>query len=161
MLLTDNRPYGNSISLMWIFQAVAISVLLYSRTTRTLTKHLEKKFDGNFSRKLKAILNKSSKQHPKTRQMCCHLPPITETIRKNWTRYFEHCWKSKWDSFIDYYTWTHQCWLNSKELGGSAKNLIDLDILMECYQMRFIFQHSRHCCPHTSSIGFTLIASHW
>ena len=38
---------------------------LYNRcTTWTLTKQLEKKLDGNYTRMLRAILNKSWRQHP-------------------------------------------------------------------------------------------------
>ena len=35
------------------FQAVAVLVLLYNCTIWILTKHLEKKFDGNYTKMLK------------------------------------------------------------------------------------------------------------
>ena len=41
------------------FQAAVILILLYGCTTWTLTKQLEKKLDGNYTRMLRAILNKS------------------------------------------------------------------------------------------------------
>ncbi len=41
------------------FQAAVTSILLYGCTTWTLTKRLEKKLDGNYTRILRAILNKS------------------------------------------------------------------------------------------------------
>ena len=41
------------------FQAAVVSILLYRCTTWTLTKRLEKKLDGNYTRTLNAILNKS------------------------------------------------------------------------------------------------------
>ena len=41
------------------FQAAVVSILLYGCTTWTLTKRLEKKLDGNYTRTLRAILNKS------------------------------------------------------------------------------------------------------
>ena len=46
------------------FQAAVTSILLYGCTTWTLTKRLEKKLDGNYTRMLRAILNKSWRQHP-------------------------------------------------------------------------------------------------
>ena len=46
------------------FQAAVVSILLYGCTTWTLTKRLEKKLDGNYTRILRAILNKSLRQHP-------------------------------------------------------------------------------------------------
>ena len=59
------------------FQAVVVSILLYGCTTWTLTKRLEKKLDGNYTRMLRAILNKSWQQHPTRHQLYGHLPPIT------------------------------------------------------------------------------------
>ena len=41
------------------FQAAFVSLLLYGCTTLTLTKRLEKNLDGNYTRMLGAILNKS------------------------------------------------------------------------------------------------------
>ena len=46
------------------FQAAVVSILLYGCTTWMLTKRLEKKLDGNYTRMLRAILNKSWRQHP-------------------------------------------------------------------------------------------------
>ena len=51
------------------FQAAVVSILLYGCTTWTLTKRLEKKLDGNYTRMLRAILNKSWRQHPTKHQL--------------------------------------------------------------------------------------------
>ena len=45
------------------FQAAVVSILLYGCTKWTLTKRMEKKIDGNYTRMLRAILNKSWRQH--------------------------------------------------------------------------------------------------
>ena len=45
------------------FQAAVVSILLYECTTWTLTKRMEKKIDGNYTRMLRAILNKSWRQY--------------------------------------------------------------------------------------------------
>ena len=55
------------------FQAAVESILLYGCTTWTLTKRMEKKLDGNYTRILRAILNKSWRQHPSKQQLYCHL----------------------------------------------------------------------------------------
>ena len=67
-------------------QAAFVSMLLYGCTTWTLTKRLEKKLDGNYTRMLRAILNKSWRQHPTKHQLYGHLPPITKTIQVRRTR---------------------------------------------------------------------------
>ena len=77
------------------FQAAVISILLYGCTTWTLTKRLEKKLDGNYTRMLRAILNKPWRQHPTRHQLYGHLPPITKTIQVRRTRHAGHCWSSR------------------------------------------------------------------
>ena len=51
------------------FQAAVVSILLYGCTTWTLIKRLKKKLDGNYTRMLRAILNKSWRQHPTRDQL--------------------------------------------------------------------------------------------
>ena len=62
------------------FQAAVASILLYGCITWTLTKRMEKKLDGIYTRMLRAILNKSWGQHPIKQQLYGHLPLITKTI---------------------------------------------------------------------------------
>ena len=88
------------------FQAVVVSILLYGYTTWTLTKQMEKKLDGNYTRMLWAILNKSSRQHPTRHQLCGHLPPITKTIQVRQTRHAGHCWRSRDELISDVLLWT-------------------------------------------------------
>ena len=73
------------------FQAAVVSILLYGCTTWTLTKRLEKKIDGNYTRMLRAILNKSWRQHFTRHQLYGHLPPITKTIQVRRARHAGHC----------------------------------------------------------------------
>ena len=81
-------------------------ILLYGCTTWTLTKRLEKKLDGNYTRMLRAILNRSWQQHPTRRQLYGHLPPITKTIQARRTRHAGHCWRSKDKILSDVLLWT-------------------------------------------------------
>ena len=88
------------------FQAAVVSILLYGCTTWTLTKRFEKKLDGNYTRMLRAILNRSWQQHPTRRQLYSHLPPITKTIQARRTRHAGHCWRSKDEIVSDVLLWT-------------------------------------------------------
>ena len=88
------------------FQAVVVSILLYGCTTWTLTKRLERKLDGNYTRMLRAVLNKSWRQHPTRLQLYGHLPPITKTIQVRRTRHAGHCWRSKDQLISDVLLWT-------------------------------------------------------
>ena len=73
------------------FQAAVVSILLYGCTSCTLTK---KKLDGNYTRMLRAILNKFWRQHLTRHHLYGHLPPITKTIQVRQTRHAGHCWRS-------------------------------------------------------------------
>ena len=88
------------------FQAAVVSILLYECTTWTLTKRLEKKLDGNYTRMLRAILNKSWRQHPTRHQLYGHLPPITKNIQVRRTRHAGHCWRSRDELISDVLLWT-------------------------------------------------------
>ena len=112
----------NRLSIIWksdltdkmkrsFFQAAVASILLYGCTTWTLTKRLEKKLDGNYTRMLRAILNKSWWQHPTRHQLYGHLPPITKTIQVRRTRHVGYCWRSRDELISDVLLWTptHGC----------------------------------------------------
>ena len=83
----------DSLSLIWksdlinmikcsVFQAAVMLIQLYGCTTWKLTKRIEKKLDGNYTRILRAVLNKFRRQHPTKRQLYGHLPPFTKSIFK-------------------------------------------------------------------------------
>ena len=100
------------------FQAAFVSILLYGCTTWMLTKHMEKKFDGNYTRMLQAILNKSWRQHPTKQRLYVHLPPIMKTIKIRWIRHVGHCWWIRDKLISDVLLWTpSHGWANAGQLG--------------------------------------------
>ena len=115
--LTKASTAIDSLSIIWksdlidkmkrtFFQAAVVSILLYGCNTWTLTKRLEKKLDGNYTRMLRAILNKSWRQHPTRHQQYGHLPPITKTIQVRRIRHAGHCWRSRDELINDVLQWT-------------------------------------------------------
>ena len=88
------------------FQAVIVLILLYGCTTWMLTKWLEKKLDCNYTRMLRAISNKSWRQHPTKHQLYGHLPTITKTIQVRRTRHAGQCWRSRDKLISDVLLWT-------------------------------------------------------
>ena len=117
LLVVENEKSAiNRLSIIWksdltdkmkrsFFQAAVVSILLFGCTTWTLTKRLEK-LDGNYTRMLRAILNKSRQQHPTRHQLHGHLPPITKTIQVRQTRHAGHCWRSRDELISDVLLWT-------------------------------------------------------
>ena len=107
----------NRLSIIWkseltnktkrsFFQAAVVSILLYGYTVWILTKQLKKKLDGSYTRMLRAILNKSWRQHPTRHQLFGHLPPIMKTIQVRQTRHARHCCRSKDELISDVLLWT-------------------------------------------------------
>ena len=72
--------YTAYLSLVFIFKRPLWKEVRNIFDIWTLTKRLEKKLDGNYTKMLRAILNKSWQQHPTRHQLYGHLPPITKTI---------------------------------------------------------------------------------
>ena len=119
------------------FQAAVVSILLYGCTTWTLTKRLERRLDGNYTRMLRAVLNKSWRQHPTRLQLYGHLPPITKTIQVRRTRHAGHCWRSKDELISDVLLWTAplmdvQEWDDQHELTYSSYVRTRVVILKTC-----------------------------
>ena len=64
------------------------------------------KLNGNYTRMLRAILNKSWRQHPTKHQLYGHLSPITKTIKVRRTRHAGYCWRSRDELISDVLLWT-------------------------------------------------------
>ena len=58
---------------------------------------------------LRAILNKSWRQHPAKQQLYSHRPPSMKTIKVRWTRHVGPCWSSREELIRDVLPWTPSC----------------------------------------------------
>ena len=107
----------DSLSVIWksdladkmkrsFFQAAVMSILLYGCTTWMLTKRMEKKLDGNYTRMLREILNKSWRQYPTKQQLYGHRPPIMKTIKIRRIRHAGYYWRSRDELISDVLLWT-------------------------------------------------------
>ena len=62
--------------------------------------------NGNYTRMLRAILNKSWRQDPTKQQLYGYLQPITKTIQVRRTTHAGHCWRSMDEFISDLILWT-------------------------------------------------------
>ena len=106
------------LSIIWKSDLTDKMKLLYGCTTWTLTKRLEK-LDGNYTRMLRAILNKSWRHHPTSHQLYGHLPSITKTIQVRRARHAGHFWKSKDELVSDVLLWTPHIWPSKSRTASS------------------------------------------
>ena len=81
LLVIWKSKVSDKLKHSFFYKQRSYTILLYGCTTWTLTKRLEKKLDDNYTRMLRAVLNKSRRQHPTKQQLYGHLPPITKTIQ--------------------------------------------------------------------------------
>ena len=123
--LSKARAAIDRLSILWksnlsdkikhnFFQASIVSILLYGRTTWTLTKRIDKMLDENSM--LRVILKQ---------QLYGLLPSISKTIQIRRTRHVGHCWRSKNKFTSDVLLWTHftrtcKCWTTKKKLFTTA-----------------------------------------
>ena len=104
--LRDRLLLANAINYSRLLQLIALCNLT-NPTVGDFIKYTgsSNMLDGNYTRMLRAILNKSWRQHPTRHQLYGHLPPITKTIQVRRTRHTGHCWRSK-DERSDVLLWT-------------------------------------------------------
>ena len=106
-LLISYRSYGNQTwSIKWNAVSSRQRWCWYCYMDVLLGRYLEKKLDSNYTRMLRAILNKSWRQHPTKHQLYSHLPLIIKTIQVRQTRHAGHCWRSRDELISDVLLWT-------------------------------------------------------
>ena len=102
-------------------QAAVVSILLYGCTTWTLTKRLEKKLDGNDTRMLRAILNKSWWQHPTVRPPASHHENYTgQTSQTRRTLLEKQGRARKWRTTMEPHIWPSKSRTTSTNLHSAA-----------------------------------------
>ena len=103
-----------------------------------LMKCTEKNLDGNNTRRLCAVLDKSWKKHLRKQQLYDHLPPILKTIQVRWTRDAKHNWRSKEELISDLLPWipTHG-YANVGQPARTNYTVWTLDVVWRIYQKRW------------------------
>ena len=99
------------------------SVLLYGASAWTLTKHLETKLSGTYTRMLRAALDVSWKDHPTNKFLYGPLPPLMQTICERRLRFAGHCWRAKQELISDVLFWQPRH--GKRKRGRPEKTYID------------------------------------
>ena len=141
------------------FQAAVVSILLYGGTTWTLTKRMEKKLDGNYTRMLRAILNKSWRQHPTKHQLYGLLPPTTKTIKVRWTKHAGHCWRSRDELISDVLLWTP--YMAEKKQGDQLEPTYGSSVRIQDVALRTCQKRWKIGRLGERESGISLLAARW
>ena len=131
-------------SITGFLQAVAVSILQHGDTTWKLMKCMEKKLEGNYTRMLCSVLNKSWKQHALPAKTAA-LQPLTFYLTNHSSKMNKTCGAlqdkqgqtQKQLFSMGYSTWTNQCWPTRKDLLISALCQM-LDVVWRTYHKRWM-----------------------
>ena len=108
--------------------------------------HSLEKLDGNYTRMLQAILNKSWQQHPTRHQLYGHLLPIAKTIQARRTRHAGHCWRSRDELISDVLLWTPPNMAKQKQddqLEHTYSSYVRIrDVALKTYKRRWMMGRS-------------------
>ena len=88
------------------FRACVESILLYNAETWTVTKAMEKKIDGLYTKLLRRVLNFSWRDHVSNNNLYGDLPSLSSTIRQRRLRFAGHCSRATNQPVTDLLFWT-------------------------------------------------------
>ena len=88
-----------------IFKAAIEPILLYGSETWTLSKNLEKRLDGTFTRLLMRVQNISWKRHPTKQQIYGTIPPVSNIVRARRVQFAGHCCRAEGEVISSLLLW--------------------------------------------------------
>ena len=78
-----------------LFQTLVLSILLYGAETWTLTKTLQRKLDGVFTRMLRETLGLTWEDKVTNTELYWKLLTLSSELRRRRLRFAGHCWRRK------------------------------------------------------------------
>ena len=88
-----------------IFKAAIEPILMYGSETWTLSKKLEKRLDGTYTRLLMRVQNISWKSHPTKTFIYNSLPPISSLVQSRRVQFAGHCCRAEQEIISDLLLW--------------------------------------------------------
>ena len=78
-----------------IFKAAIEPILLYGSETWTLSKRLEKRLDGTYTRLLMRVQHLSWKSHPTKQMIYRNIPPVSAIVKSRRVQFAGHCFRAE------------------------------------------------------------------
>ena len=88
------------------FRACVEGILLYNSETWTITKAMEIKLDGLYTKLLRRVLNVSWRDHISNKELYSKLPLLSSTIRQRRLHFAGHCFRTINQPVTDLLLWT-------------------------------------------------------
>ena len=80
-------------------------ILLYGSETWKLSKKLDKRLDGTYTRLLMTVQNISWKTHPSKHLIYTNLPPVSRLAQARRVRFAGHCFRAEHEVISDLLLW--------------------------------------------------------
>ena len=107
-----------------LFQSLVLSILLYGAETWTLTKTLQKKLDGVFTRMLRKTLGLTWEDKVPNTELYGNLPTLSSELRQRRLRFAGHCWRRKEELCSQLLLWEPSH--GKRRRGAPAKTYVDM-----------------------------------
>ena len=93
-----------------LFKTCVESILLYGSETWTMSKQLEKRLDGTYTRLFMRVQNIKWKQRFTLRQIYRNLPKVSDSVRMRRNHFAGHCLRPREETISDLLFWslTHE-----------------------------------------------------
>ena len=106
-----------------LFKTLIVPILLYGCETWTLSKRMEKRLDGVYTRLLMRVKNLSWKHHPTTQVIYGDLPPVSSIVRSKRAQFAGHCFRATTEIISSLVLW------KPKSVGRRSRKLSFVDTL--------------------------------
>ena len=121
-----------------VFRAAVESVLVYGSIVWILTS-LEKKLNGEYTRMLRAALNKSWRKMLTNEILYNGIPNISAKIKEHRMRFAGHCWRSKNELASDLLLW-YQITEKNQEVGLKIPISISYQVIEDAKEKHWQMQ---------------------
>ena len=106
-----------------LFKTLIVPILLYGCETWTLSKRMEKRLDGVYTRLLMRVQNLSWKRHPTKQVIYGDLPPVSSIVRSKRAQFAGHCFRATTEIISSLVLW------KPKSVGRRSRKLSFVDTL--------------------------------
>ena len=138
-----------------IFKTIIEPILLYGSKTWTLSKKMEDRLDGTYTRLLMRVQNISWKSHPTKKQIYGDLPSISSILKARRVQFAGHCFRAENEIISSLLLWTPTNQTRSRKL--SYPDVIARDIGIDRNDLGTVMLDREIWREHVNSIISTAV----
>ena len=121
-----------------IFKTIIEPILLYGSETWTLSKKMEARLDGTYTRLLMRVQNLSWKSHPSKKEIYGDLPSISSLLKARRVQFAGHCFRAEGEIISSLLLWKPCTHTRSRKL--SYPDVIARDVGINKHDLGTVMQ---------------------